>query len=68
LALDRNTVGYGHSFVDVAGHWVENELGWPAAAGVVSGVGDGRFDPEGKLTTEQSMIIAVKLYEYLTTH
>jgi hypothetical protein len=68
VALDRNTTGYSHAFTDVSGHWVDKELGWPVAAGIISGVGEGRFEPESPLTTEQSMIIAVKAYEYLVSH
>jgi hypothetical protein len=65
VALGRSTSGYSHSFTDVSGHWVDKELGWPVAAGVISGVGDGQFNPDGPLTTEQSIVVAVKAYEYL---
>ncbi|MDR2750687.1 MAG: S-layer homology domain-containing protein [Clostridiales bacterium] len=68
IALDTNTVGFSHSFTDVAGHWVDPELGWPVMAGIINGIGNNRFYPEGKLTTEQSICIAMLAYEYLSTH
>jgi len=48
---------YSHSFTDVSGHWVNTELGWPVHAGIILGVGEGRFNPEGQLTVEQAIMI-----------
>ena len=64
--LGVKTEGYSHDFTDVSGHWVETELGWPVYAGVINGVGDNRFDPDGVLTTEQSIVIAQRALQALT--
>ncbi|MDR2751273.1 MAG: S-layer homology domain-containing protein [Clostridiales bacterium] len=61
-ALNVETTGYSHSFTDVSDHWVDAELGWPVEAGAITGVGDGRFEPEGQLTIEQSITIAYRAY------
>ena len=55
-----NVSGYTHSFTDVSGHWVNSELGWPVHAGIINGVGNNKFDPEGKLTTEQAIAITYR--------
>jgi hypothetical protein len=68
IALNRSTIGFTHTFVDTAGHWVDKELGWPVVAGIISGIGEGRFDPDGALTTEQAIVIAVRAFEYLRDH
>ena len=51
---------YSHSFTDVSGHWVNTELGWPVHAGILQGVGEGRFNPEGQLTVEQAIMIVYR--------
>ena len=51
--LGIDTAGYTHSFTDVAGHWVDAELGWPVHVGIIKGVGGNRFEPDTYLTTEQ---------------
>lgn len=49
-------------FTDVPdGLWYSEAIAWAAEQGVVGGVGDGRFDPEGTLTREQ---LATILYRY----
>ena len=63
--LGVETGGYSHSFMDVSGHWAEAELGWPVHAGILNGVGDGRFDPDGVLTTEQAIVMAQRALEAL---
>ena len=59
------TAGYTHSFTDVSGHWVSAELGWPVHAGILNGVGSGRFDPDGALTTEQAILMAYRALKAL---
>ncbi|MBR2743417.1 MAG: S-layer homology domain-containing protein [Clostridia bacterium] len=59
------TGGYTHGFSDVSGHWSDAELGWPESAGVINGVGGGRFDPDGALTAEQAVIIAHRAFVVL---
>lgn len=50
------------SFSDVLpGAWYEKVVLWAASRGVVSGVGEGLFNPNGDVTREQ---IAVILYRY----
>lgn len=49
-------------FSDVKnGQWYTNAIAWAAENGVVTGVGNGKFDPEGTVTREQ---LAVVLYRY----
>ncbi|MBQ3405288.1 MAG: S-layer homology domain-containing protein [Oscillospiraceae bacterium] len=55
--MDLETTGFTHEFTDVSGHWVDSELGWPVHAGIINGVGNNRFDPNGNLTTEQAIAI-----------
>lgn len=63
--LGVETGGYNHSFTDVNGHWVDAELGWTVHAGVLNGVGDNKFDPDGQLTTEQAIAITYRALQYL---
>ncbi len=58
--LGVDTSGYTHSFTDVQGHWAGAELGWPVSAGIINGVGDNKFDPDAKLTTEQAVAITYR--------
>ena len=58
--LGTETAGYSHGFSDAANHWVSGELGWSVHAGVIKGVDADRFDPDGKLTTEQAIVIAYR--------
>ena len=64
--LGVETDGYTHTFTDVSGHWVSDSLGWPVHAGIINGVGDNRFDPDGVLTTEQSIVMAQRALEALS--
>lgn len=49
-------------FTDVpAGTWYTEAVQWAAENGIVNGVGNGRFDPDGELTREQ---MAAILYRY----
>ena len=64
--LGVQTHGYTHSFLDVQGHWVDAELGWPAYAGILEGVGGGWFLPNDPLTNEQTIAISLRAYRFLT--
>ncbi|MGM9552707.1 MAG: leucine-rich repeat protein, partial [Faecousia sp.] len=45
-------------FSDVPnGQWYTDAVAWAAANGIVGGVGNGRFDPEGNITREQMATI-----------
>ena len=65
-ALGVNTEGYAHGFTDVGGHWVNAELGWPVHAGIVKGTGGSKYEPDGKLTTEQAIAITYRALDPLT--
>ena len=57
-------VGYQNVFTDVNakdGSWYIDAVSWAASNGVVNGVGNGRFDPTGKITREQ---LATILFRY----
>lgn len=54
--------GAGKHFSDVAeGQWYTQAIAWAAEAGIVTGIGEDRFDPDGILTREQ---LALILYRY----
>ena len=59
-AVGLDTEGYSHSFDDVAGHWVNDELGWPVYADIIRGLSETSFDPSGNLTTEQAIAITYR--------
>ncbi|MBQ7600100.1 MAG: S-layer homology domain-containing protein, partial [Clostridia bacterium] len=56
------TDGFTHEFNDITDNykWADTELGWPVHAGVINGVGGGRFNPGGDLTTEQAILITYR--------
>lgn len=52
----------GNFFADVKdGQWYTDAIAWASHNGIVGGVGNGRFDPDGKVTREQ---LAAILYRY----
>ena len=65
--LGTDTAGYTHSFTDVKGHWSDAELGWPAHAGILEGVGGGRFSPDTQLTGEQTIAIVLRAWKVLAS-
>ena len=48
-------------YTDTAGHWAINAINWAAENGIVSGVGNNRFDPNSPVSREQ---FAVMMYNY----
>lgn len=51
------------SFTDVAdGQWYTNAVIWASQQGIVQGIGNGKFDPNGVITREQ---LAVMFYRYV---
>ena len=58
--LGVDTSGYSHSFSDVAGHWVDSELGWAVAMNVIEGRGNGLFDPDAAVTTQEAIAITYR--------
>ena len=59
-ALGINTEGYTQSFSDMNGHWAAPYLGWPVSVGIINGVGNNMFDPEGNLTIEMTIVLAFR--------
>lgn len=54
--------GYENGFSDVApGLWYSDAIAWAAEESIVSGMGEGLFDPDGLLTREQ---LALILYRF----
>ena len=51
-----------NSFTDVPdGQWYTEAVAWAAENGIVTGVGNGKFDPDGRITREQ---LAAILFRY----
>ena len=48
-------------YTDTAGHWAINAINWASENGIVSGVGNNRFDPNSPVSREQ---FAVMMYNY----
>ena len=63
--MGLETDGYTHTFTDVSGHWVDNELGWPLNTGIINGIGNNKFNPDGQLTTEQAIAITYRALKVL---
>ncbi len=64
-ALDLADAPAGH-FSDVSAEsWYAGMIGAIANLGLMDGVGDGRFDPEGKLTQEQFITVMGRLVRFL---
>lgn len=62
LAGTPSVSGQAQPFSDVpAAQWYTDAVIWAAASGVVNGVGDGKFDPNSRVTREQ---IATILFRY----
>ena len=54
------------AFADVpAGTWYSEAVAWAAANGIVTGVGEGRFNPKGALTREQLVAILYRFAQWL---
>ena len=52
------------SFSDVkSGQWYTGAIEWAYTSGVVGGVGDGKFDPDAKITREQMCVMIVNASE-----
>ncbi len=51
----------GLVFYDVTGHWAQKEIEAAAKAGIMQGVGSGRFEPDAVLTREQMTVILDRL-------
>jgi hypothetical protein len=47
--------------------WAFNDVGAMQATGIMTGVGNNRFDPQGQYTREQSIITVLRLFDLLNT-
>lgn len=45
--------------------WAADAVGSLSAAGIMSGVGSGRFDPQGVFSREQAVLTVLRMYEQL---
>lgn len=52
------------AFVDTANHWAKGYIKVAADMGIVNGVGNGKFDPEGKVTYAQAITMIVRALGY----
>jgi len=58
----------GPRFSDVPeGAWFYGGVSWAAQSGVVSGVGDGRFDPGAPVTREQMAVMLMNYFRFQGT-
>ena len=63
--LGIDTSGYSQSFGDVAGHWVENELGWAVSNGIILGRDSEHFDPDAPLTVQEAIAFVYRALQVL---
>lgn len=54
-----------NNFTDIKGHYAEKEINEIAELGIVVGVGNNKFDPNGTLTRGQACIIISRLIKYI---
>ena len=66
MKIDEDSYGGPTGFSDVPeGRWDSPSVKWAAEKGIVNGVGNGRFDPTGIITTEQFAAIVGRYLEHL---
>ena len=51
----------GNQFSDVKGNWAQNAINAAADAGIISGTGNGKFDPNANATKEQSVTMIIRM-------
>ena len=54
-----SSYAYAADFSDTRGHWAEEIINTLADAGIVNGVGDGRFNPDGTVTRAEFLRMAL---------
>ena len=54
-------------FADCAGHWAEDNIKTLAGAGIISGTGAGRFEPNRKITRAEFVTLIVKAFGFSET-
>ena len=58
-SLAVSSMAYAADFSDTRGHWAEEIINTLADAGIVNGVGDGRFNPDGTVTRAEFLRMAL---------
>ena len=48
------------AFTDLTDDWYKDAVAWAAENGIVNGMGDGLFNPDGKVTREQAMTMLMR--------
>jgi spore germination protein YaaH len=61
LNLDNGTPVTDVAFSDITGHWAEKYIRIAAHNGIMLGVGDNTFDPEGVLSREQAAVLIERI-------
>ena len=66
-AMSKTLPAAAPTFADRAqfSSWAVERVGQVQASGIMTGVGDNRFDPQGAYTREMSIITMKKVWEYL---
>ena len=59
--LDIDEADQASTFSDISGHWAAAYIQQLSQAGIVNGVGDGNFAPNGTATRSQSVTIIVRM-------
>ena len=62
--LPQATPGFADN--NAISSWAINQAGQVQAAGVMGGVGENTFDPQGTFTREQSIITILRLYDVMS--
>ena len=52
------------TYTDIKGHWAESYIEYCNSFGIVGGIGGGKFEPEGKLTSTQAARMSLNAMGY----
>ncbi len=63
VGLNLSKTGESKGFTDTKGHWAEETINIAVDNGLLKGVAEGKFDPNGKLTVEQVSAIVSRVLE-----
>lgn len=61
------SVSVSKAFVDLAGHWAQADIEWLAVKGIIDGVDDDHFKPNGKVTRAQFAAMVSRALNLKTT-
>lgn len=66
IAGSPSGITYSGTFIDVPqGQWYTEAIEWAAQNGLATGKGNGRFDPNGKVTRQELAAFMMRMAEYL---